>query len=238
MADRATPAADPLGLVPQLVALAGDQAETRSRVSDLTDTLGDLVDRVTGLVTDADHVGAQLDAVRTAIEELAAAVERLSAEPDKTPVWTWADMDTDSRCGALRELARWIDDVLVARYRIDDRALPRCWYRHPAAVEELSWLYQDWTRVYQGGRGASTSAAGEWHDRWLPGVLARITKALASCAMGEHRALHEPPSPAVDGTFETYVDALDQPPSPTIGQGPSPWPSQQPPTGPATWRPR
>lgn len=209
MPDRAAPVGDPLGLVPQLVALAGDQAETRAQVTELAGTLGELVDRVSGLVADAEHVGGQLDAVRTAVEELASAIERLSAEPDRTPVWTWVDMDTDTRRGALRELATWVDDVLVARYQLDDRALPRCWYRHPAAVEELSWLYQDWTRVYRGGRGTSTSAAGEWHDRWLPGVLTRITKALAGCAMREHRPPHGPPNPAVDSSFEAFLNTLD-----------------------------
>jgi hypothetical protein len=229
---------DPLGLVPQLVALAGDQAETRGRVDQLTAAVEDVGGQLADLAGNGAVTEAQLSAVRTAVEELTAAVERLSVEPDRPAVWTWVGMDTDTRREALRELARWVDEVLVGRYQLDDRVLPRCWYRHPDAVEELSWLYADWTRVYRGGRGSSTSAAGEWHDRWKPGVLDRITKALAGCAVGDHRPPVRQPLPATDGGFETYLTTLDQPqpaePSPSGAS--SLWPGQHVPSGPSVWQ--
>lgn len=212
MAAVGVPGGDPLGLVPQLVALASDQTETRGRVTELAETVAELVDRVAGVLVDVEHVDGQLDTVRAAIEDLTAAVEGLSAEPDRAAVWSWADMDADARREALAELAGWVQDVLVSRYQLDERRLPRCWYRHPEAVEELSWLYADWARVFRGGRGASTSAAGEWHDRWLPGVLDRLGRSLAACAAGrEHREYSLPLRPAVDPGFDAYIATHDRP---------------------------
>lgn len=232
MPDRPTPASDPLGLVPQLVTLAADQAETRSRLDQLATVVEEAGGQLADLAGTRAAAEADLAAVRTALQELTEAVGRLAAEPDKSPLWTWVDLDTGARREALRELAEWIGDVLVDRYQIGDQELPRCWYRHPGAVEELSWLYLDWARVYR-GKGGSTAAAGEWNDRWLPGVLARIVKRLAGCRRG-HRDQMEQPPPATDTGFETFLNTLGRP-EPAVSPA-SPWGQHEPPTSP-TWRP-
>jgi|SRR5579859_2648425 len=59
--------------------------------------------------------------------------------------------------------------------------LPPCWPAHDAVVRELYWLYWDWETWATSGQGRSRDAA-DWHDRWLPGVIARITPLLADCA--------------------------------------------------------
>jgi hypothetical protein len=66
------------------------------------------------------------------------------------------------------------------------RKLPPCWYRHPDAVVELSWLCQEWHRVYRSSKG-TPAAADEWHDRWLPGTVNRLLSesTLANCARDE-----------------------------------------------------
>ena len=104
---------DPLGLVSQLVALAGDQAETRGRVDQLTAAVEDVGCQLAELAGTGAAAEVHLSAVRAAVEELTAAVERLSVEPDRPAVWTWVSMDTDTRREALRELAGWVDEVLV-----------------------------------------------------------------------------------------------------------------------------
>jgi hypothetical protein len=81
---------------------------------------------------------------------------------------------------ALRELAGWVTGVL-RRYPATTVALAPCWPAHPAVVEELDWLYWDWTGWALDPDARSRDAA-DWHDRWLPGVLARVRPQLAACA--------------------------------------------------------
>ncbi len=90
---------------------------------------------------------------------------------------------------ALRGLARWVTAVLLQRYPAAGAVLPPCWPAHPAVVEELDWLYWDWTGWALEPDARSRDAA-DWHDRWLPGVLARIRPQLATCAQrGRHAKL-------------------------------------------------
>jgi len=90
---------------------------------------------------------------------------------------------------ALHGLARWVTGVLVRRYPATSMCLPPCWPAHPAVVEELDWLYWDWTGWALDPEARSRDAA-DWHDRWLPGVLARIRPQLAACGQrGRHTEL-------------------------------------------------
>jgi hypothetical protein len=51
--------------------------------------------------------------------------------------------------------------------------IPPCWADHPEQVEELTALWLAWQHAYE-DRDAPLSAAADWHDRWLPGVLYRL----------------------------------------------------------------
>lgn len=223
MTDRTAAGGDPLGLVLQLVALAADQTETRGLVNGLLAGVEQLGAEAARLAEATGATEAQLDEVQVALAAVTDAVSKLGTEPDSTPMWVWTEMDPESQRGALRELAGWVDEVLVGRYHTGQEQLPRCWYRHPAAVEELSWLYLDWVKVYRGGKGSSTSAAGEWHDRWRPGVMDRLGRALSNCRT-EHRDWLVAMPPGTDVGFEEYLA--------TIGQEPPP-----PPAAPAGWGP-
>jgi hypothetical protein len=77
-------------------------------------------------------------------------------------------------------------EILLPRYPQAGPVLAPCWPAHPAVVEELDWLYWDWTGWTTAADGRSRDAA-DWHDRWLPGVLARVTSGLARCDVnGSH----------------------------------------------------
>jgi hypothetical protein len=89
--------------------------------------------------------------------------------------------------GALRGLARWVAAVLLVRYPATAAVLQPCWPAHPAVVEELDWLYWDWTGWALQADARSRDAA-DWHDRWLPGVLARIRPQLATCRQQDRHA--------------------------------------------------
>jgi len=116
----------------------------------------------------------------------------------------WAGMTPDTYAEALRDLARWVAEVLLARYPHAGPVLAPCWPAHPAAVEELDWLYWDWTSwTVSGGRSRD---AADWHDRWLPGVLARLAPELASCAKsGGHTEPRYPRAVPAELTMEGYA---------------------------------
>ena len=57
------------------------------------------------------------------------------------PIWEWDRLSPRDREGALSELADWITNVLIGRYRLGHR-LPRCWAQHPDLVSVLVWLHE------------------------------------------------------------------------------------------------
>jgi hypothetical protein len=92
----------------------------------------------------------------------------------------WAAMNRAEYLGALRGLTSWVAGVLLLRYPATAAVLQPCWPAHPAVVEELDWLYWDWTGWALEPDARSRDAA-DWHDRWLPGVIARIRPQLTTC---------------------------------------------------------
>jgi hypothetical protein len=48
-----------------------------------------------------------------------------------------------------------------------------CWAEHPEIVEELTALWLAWQHAYTDS-DAPLTAAADWHDRWLPGLLHRL----------------------------------------------------------------
>lgn len=61
---------------------------------------------------------------------------------------------------------------LRGRYPLANK-IPPCWSEHPEIVEELTALWLAWEQAYR-QRDAPLTAAADWHDRWLPGVLHRL----------------------------------------------------------------
>lgn len=76
----------------------------------------------------------------------------------------------------LSELSDWIETVLRVQYPgyLADQ-LKLCWPKHPEARWELAWLYQLWILAYLGKQPAPRDAA-DWHDRWLRGVIQRLSQ--------------------------------------------------------------
>jgi hypothetical protein len=53
------------------------------------------------------------------------------------------------------------------------RKILACWAQHRELVEELTALWLAWQHAYQ-QPDAPLTAAADWHDRWLPGLLHRL----------------------------------------------------------------
>ncbi|GAA1377221.1 hypothetical protein ACFPK5_00360 [Streptomyces beijiangensis] len=184
----------------------GEHLETRLTALDLgplQEAIDHLEDRTSGLQEDMAAVTKlreALTALGGQVAQLRQDLVALAADPaeEKLALWDWTVMDQQQAHEAWGVLIPWVRDVLAARYgwvghvnglntnaqNGSSAALPRippCWYRHETAVWELSWLCQEWHKLYKTSAG-TPSKAGDWHDRYAPGVRRRLAAALSSCA--------------------------------------------------------
>lgn len=104
-------------------------------------------------------------------------VDELNSEPSAAPrssamlAWCWRDLGPLGQQELWRELSTWVGWIR-ARYPLA-RKIPECWHEHPEVVEELTALWLAWQAAYTEPDPPLT-AASDWHDRWLPGVLYRL----------------------------------------------------------------
>jgi hypothetical protein len=143
---------------------------------------------VESLTTQADQIARVQDkhaAAFDGIPELRRQVEKnlalLTEDEASSAGWFWLTMDGPAREDKLGELSDWVEAVLRAQYPsyLAEQVRP-CWPSHPEALWELTWLYQLWCRAYLTKRPAPKDAA-DWHDRWAPGVLRRLSQVMARC---------------------------------------------------------
>ena len=167
-----------------------------------------LKDRIEALEQAEPQAGSGVDAsevaeLRRAVSELAGGLAALAEEiaedagarPLRAP-W-WPGLAGAERQEAWHDLTVWVEEVFRQRHPEDYSKLGRCWYRHPDVVDDLGALRVAWHAAYR-AKSPLPSAAVEWHDRWYPGVLGRITKALGSCKGGH-----------VDAATRQIIDADD-----------------------------
>jgi hypothetical protein len=88
----------------------------------------------------------------------------------------WDNLDQAERAAQLAALREWVNGVLLTRY--PEYTFPCCWEDHPTALWELGNLHAEWKRVYADPCGADLEAALWFHERWLPGTLGRLNKAI------------------------------------------------------------
>ncbi len=131
-------------------------------------------------------------AVLNGIAELRRQVEQILAilaeEEDASPAaWFWLTMTDQERDEKFAELSDWVETVLRAQYPdyLADQIRP-CWPNHPETRWELAWLYQHWSLAYLAKRPAPRDVA-DWHDRWSPGVIHRLSQVMSRCETGCHR---------------------------------------------------
>lgn len=174
---------------------------------------------LSALTAEAARQAEQLDTVEAIVRGLAADVAQLVDDRAHIPtVPRWVDLDAQAAAQAWEALRTWVVEVLVPRHPHvstggSGRQLPSCWYRHPGLVEELSALHIAWCRAYRDPNAPATAAI-EWHDKWLPGVISRIPQHAPRCSGGhdDDEALGD----AVDDGFRGFVmaDVLSRPERP------------------------
>ncbi|MEC3976241.1 hypothetical protein [Amycolatopsis sp. H20-H5] len=125
------------------------------------------------------------------VDDLATTVRKLAETTAATPITggapSWLDLpaDLDRVQAVLIELTGWLREVFL-RYADAVAALPECWLWHADVVEELLWLMYAWLGAYR-DEDATVARAGDWHDRYRPGVVKRIKSATSACSLENHQ---------------------------------------------------
>lgn len=158
------------------------------RQAELISRLRHDLDRLASEVTDA-----YADVV-SRLEEADA-----GARPAIAPTaWNWRSLGARAREELWSQLREWVTWIRH-RYPLAKK-IPSCWDKHPEIVEELTALWLAWLAAYEQRDGTLTAAA-DWHDRWLPGVLHRLEH--GSFAL-DCSANHQPRPPGC------YASATDE----------------------------
>jgi len=134
------------------------------------------------------ELSSRLDDLTTLVGELAG--RRAAETRDERAIW-WPDVPAgQERAAALRLLRAWVDEVLRGHHpELAQDSLQACWYRHEDVLDELTALRAAWHAAYR-GKTAPATAAIEWHDRWLPGCMARCKAAIKArpCDQDGHQS--------------------------------------------------
>ena len=177
MADNETLA----DLAGQIVDLRADIARLRATVANWDGRLDEGIGEMMVLRIEVKHLA-------DALEE---AISGRRLKPPPAPFWL--GLSDDEYRERLAELQEWADRFARAQYPGYLARLPRCWPNHPEAVWELSNLMTEWVRVYGHPDNRDLQAALWFHERWLPGILARLVKAV-SCDEAGCRRTRRPES--------------------------------------------
>ncbi|TDD64790.1 hypothetical protein E1262_27265 [Jiangella aurantiaca] len=136
-----------------------------------------------------------------------------------TPPW-WLVRDPDQAAAILTDLTDWVSAVYV-RY-LHETDLSGCWPYHPDVVTELAALRDGWEAAYN-GKHASPAAVLDWHDRWRPGTVQRVTEMLRRCSLDQHAdgkgwlPVERPGGEAVDDAAAWWASTggAETPPAPS-----------------------
>jgi hypothetical protein len=171
-----------------LAALAAQVDELRREVAGLhqivvrwdarldTDVLGKwLVLRaaVKRLTRNSAEMETEVKRLADALEE---AIRKNHLAPPPAPYWL--GLSRDEYLGQLAKLQEWVDRIARGQYSGYLVKLPLCWANHPEAVWELSNLMTEWERIYGDEDNRDLAAALWFFERWMPGVLARLARAI------------------------------------------------------------
>jgi hypothetical protein len=159
------PSASALG--ESLAALAAQLADLRGQIRAINARLDQA-----GLSAEVNLAARFEDLAQTVAEALDAAAPHGPAAP------YWIGLDRDTYQARLADLRRWADTVLRQHY--GGYELRDCWPQHIHAIWELSTLAAEWHRTY-GGTRPDLARALEFHDRWLPGTMRRVSGITSKC---------------------------------------------------------
>jgi hypothetical protein len=193
-----------------VLALAAQLDDLRGEVAELRVDLGNWKGEMARLMHDrlaVKHLGEDVGVLRDQVAKLAAAKASGRGKPggkdseaaEPLAVY-WPGLDPAGQSATLAGLAAWVDQFLRPNY--PSYKLAGCWVNHPEAIWELGGIWREWLEVYHGDDGPSLAAALWWHERWLPGVLGRLERAI-KCDEGGCMAVRPARDPAGRHPYES-----------------------------------
>ena len=180
-----------------------------------------LAERVKALEALSDQLLDVLDALRQRVEQLESAgpvpaavggdyeVQDLApTEPATYVPYCWRHVSATEARGLWVRLREWVDWVNGRYFASSWESIRPCWFRHPAAVEELTALWAAWESAYRAadnGEGFSDAALW-WHEK-LHAVVHRLwDEQFAECKAG-HQDL-DVYERATDSSFEEFLRSV------------------------------
>lgn len=175
-----------------------------------------LVERVQSLEKISDQLLDAMDAQQQRIEQLESAgpvpvssgdaqAQAPADEPVAYVPYCWRHVSAAEARGLWVRLREWVDWVNGRYFSSSWESIRPCWFRHPAAVEELTALWAAWESAYRAsdeGEGFSDAALW-WHEK-LHTVVHRLwDEQFAECKAG-----HQEPDVyerVTDPSFEEFL---------------------------------
>lgn len=170
-----------------LADLAAQLAELRSQLARSQGDIGVLRERLEAETGQTAMLRLQVKQQRERLEE---AIGKRQLAPPPAPWWVVDEATGRELLVALRE---WVDQFLRKHYPGYLARLPRCWPNHGEAVWELSTICAEWERIYADEDNRDLQGALAWHDRFLPGVIARLAGSIKCDETGCQLARRSPP---------------------------------------------
>jgi hypothetical protein len=160
---------DPVAdLAAQLAELRGQLARSQGEIRVLRDRLEDSTGQTVLLLVEVKRLRG----------ELAEAIEKRQLKPPPAPWWGVGQEQGEAM---LADLRAWAGGFLARHYPGYMTRLPACWWRHMEAVWEVSALRTEHERIFADLGNGDLQGLLAFHDRWLPGALARLSATLQDC---------------------------------------------------------
>jgi len=126
---------------------------------------------------DIKNLSEKIDALATTLGN---ALDHGTLETPHGP--RWDNLDQDQEAAQFAQLREWVDGVLRVQY--PGYKVPDCWAAHREALWELGALHAEWQRIFGDPRGVDLESMLWFHERWLPGTLGRLDKAISNTNLG------------------------------------------------------
>jgi hypothetical protein len=119
------------------------------------------------------------------LDQLREDLDQISANaPQGPPAIAWWTLDDQQREQARTALATFTAEVLRRWYPSYMAEVAPCILSHPEGLVELGNICGEFRRVYPQDRRASLDGALNLHERYLPGVIRRLSAVTRSCGPG------------------------------------------------------
>lgn len=175
-----------------------------------------LVERVGALEALSDRLMDLIDAQQLRIEHLESAgpapvsvssgdAQAQETEPVAYVPYCWRHVSASEARGLWVRLREWVDWVNARYFGSSWESIRPCWFRHPAAVEELTALWAAWEAAYRApddGDGFSDAALW-WHEK-----LHTVVRRLWDEQFAECKAGHQEPDVyerVTDPSFDEFL---------------------------------